>query len=233
MDVALELRGAGRVGAIADGFPFGSVSRRAANRATLRHDEFPFVSVAPLGDNLHHLGDHVAGALDDDGVTNADVLAPNLVLVVERSPTNDHTADVDRLEHGQWRQSPGAANVNHDVVDAGCLLSGWKFVGRSPARFPRNKSEFLLLAQIVDFDDDAVNLEWQSAAALEPPLAASPNSVDRLIQSGIWRGLESEAAKFRECVGMRRYGTTAFCVADAIGKQTERPLRCDRRVELP
>ena len=56
MDVALELRGAGRVGAIADGFPFGSVSRRAANRATLRHDEFPFVSVAPLGDNLHHLG---------------------------------------------------------------------------------------------------------------------------------------------------------------------------------
>ncbi len=46
----------------------------------------------------NHLRDDVAGALDDDGIADAHLLAANLVLVVQRRPCNDDAADGDRLQ---------------------------------------------------------------------------------------------------------------------------------------
>ena len=49
----------------------------------------------------HDLRDHVAGPLDDDVVARADVLAADVVLVVQRRPLHGDAADEDRLEHGE------------------------------------------------------------------------------------------------------------------------------------
>ena len=59
--------------------------------------------------DVHDLWNDVAGALDDDGVANADITAVtqllaisaetlNVVLVVQRDVLHDHTANADRLE---------------------------------------------------------------------------------------------------------------------------------------
>ena len=45
------------------------------------------------------LRDHVTGALDDHHVALADVLAVDVLLVVERRPRDGDAADLDRLEH--------------------------------------------------------------------------------------------------------------------------------------
>ena len=153
--------GTGGIGAVADGFALGAVSRRPTNRAALRHDELSLVSISPLGDDLNYLGDHIASALHDDSVADANVLAPNFILVVERSPADDDTADINGLEHGQRRQCARAADIDDDVVDAGSLLRCRELVGRGPARFPRNETQFLLLAEVVDFDNDPVDFERQ------------------------------------------------------------------------
>jgi hypothetical protein len=67
--------------------------------------------------HLDDLRDHVARALDHDGVTHADVLALELVLVVQRGvrdgdATNRHGA---QLRHG--RESSGAPDVHFDAFD--------------------------------------------------------------------------------------------------------------------
>jgi len=62
---------------------------RRARRALGRHD-------------LDDVGDHVAGALDQHGVADADVLLPDLVLVVEA-----HVADHDAGELDGWSLATG------------------------------------------------------------------------------------------------------------------------------
>src|SRR5215213_2988395 len=88
MDVALELRWTSGVRAKSDCFAFSAVSRRAADRAKLWHNEFQLVSSSPLGDDLDDLRDDIAGALNDNAIADANVFAPDLVLVVESRSTD-------------------------------------------------------------------------------------------------------------------------------------------------
>ena len=76
----------------------------------------------PLVDHhVDHLRDNVAGALDDDGVADADIAAVaqgfaatadalDVVLVVQRGVLHHHAADADRLELRRRRERAGAAD---------------------------------------------------------------------------------------------------------------------------
>ena len=59
------------------------------------------VAPAPLQHRRHDLGDDLAGALDDDRVAHAHVLAADVVLVVQRGQLHHHAADLHRLEHAR------------------------------------------------------------------------------------------------------------------------------------
>ena len=61
-----------------------------------------------------HLGDHVAGALQDHVVAGADVLAPDVVLVVQGGALDGHAADEHGLEHGERRQDARPPHVHLD-----------------------------------------------------------------------------------------------------------------------
>ena len=65
---------------------------------------------AALQDDADDLRDHVAGALDDDGVAVAHVLAGDFVLVVQRRALHDDAADRDRLQHRDRGQRALAAD---------------------------------------------------------------------------------------------------------------------------
>ena len=54
------------------------------------------VPLAPFHDRSNDLGDHVAGLLEDDPVADPDVLAPDLVEVVEGRPGDRRPRDLDR-----------------------------------------------------------------------------------------------------------------------------------------
>ena len=63
------------------------------------------------------LRDDVPGALHDDVVADPDVLAQDVVLVVQRRELDDDAADDDGLEHRERVQLAGAPDVDADVEE--------------------------------------------------------------------------------------------------------------------
>src|SRR5204863_3028796 len=87
----------------------------AAERAFLRHlERLRARLVLPGGPD--DLRDHVARALHDDDVALADVLAVDVLLVVERRARDGDAPDLDRLEHRPRVERAGAADANQDLV---------------------------------------------------------------------------------------------------------------------
>src|SRR5207244_355919 len=108
----------------------------AADRTNLRE----FVRLGILRALLRHktqdLRDDIAGALHDDHVADADVLAGDLVLIVERRIGDDDAADGHGLEPRHWRHRTSAAYLDIDPFEDRHRLLGGEFVGKSPARRP-------------------------------------------------------------------------------------------------
>src|SRR2546423_4808794 len=59
------------------------------------------------------LWDHIARAHDDYLVAVADVLAAQILLVVERRQLDRDAGYLDRLEHGEGHHAPVPAHVPH------------------------------------------------------------------------------------------------------------------------
>ena len=68
--------------------------------------------------HAHDVRDDVAGALEQHRVADADVLALDLVHVVQRDVADGDAADRHRLELGDRRQHAGAADRRDDAQDA-------------------------------------------------------------------------------------------------------------------
>ena len=143
----------------------------AAGRADLGH----LVGLGALGPLLehdaHHLRDHVAGAADDHRVADADVLARDLVLVVQRGVGHDHAADRHRLELGGRRERAGAADLDLDVEQPVVASCGRELVGDGPARRARDEAQPLLPVEPVDLVDDAVDVVAERRRACAADLA--------------------------------------------------------------
>ena len=94
--------------------------RRAAFRAARGHHESPRPGRPLLGQHAHDLRNDVAGAAHDDGVADAHVLAPDLVLVVQRRVGHGDAADEHGLQARHRGQCAGAPDL-----DARCRALRW------------------------------------------------------------------------------------------------------------
>ena len=172
-----ELAGAARARALlAGGGLLAHDSVCSGARAFLREMIGLGVFRPLVDDHVEHLRDDVAGALDDDGVADADVAALaqllavaadalDVVLVVQRRVLHDDAADGDRLELGDRRQRAGAADLDLDVLEDGGGLLGRELVRDRPARRARDEAEPLLPVEAVDLVDDAVDVVVELGAA--------------------------------------------------------------------
>src|SRR5216684_3681204 len=88
---------------------------------------------------VNNLRNHVAGALDDDGVADPDIAAlaqlfavaadaPDVILIVQRDVLHDDAADPDRLELADRRERAGAADLNFDISQHSHCAFGREFV---------------------------------------------------------------------------------------------------------
>src|SRR3546814_18445664 len=91
-------------GAAAHHFAFFALRLAAADRAVVREDIGLAVLRPLLLYDLDHLGNDVAGALNDDVVALADVLARALVTVVQGCSRDHHPADGDGPQVGHGLQ---------------------------------------------------------------------------------------------------------------------------------
>ena len=109
-------------------------------------------------DRADHLGDDLACTVHQHGVTDADVLASDVVLVVQRGLGNRHTADLDRLQHGEGIQAAGASDVDLDGPQHRGGLDGRELEGDGPARLAADRAELGLHVEVVDFDHQSIDL---------------------------------------------------------------------------
>ena len=137
----------------------------AASRTKIGKGE-SFRGLGPLLlDHAENLRDDVAGTLDDDGIADADVLARDLVFIVQGGVLHDDAADGHRLELGDGGQRAGASDLNFDVVEDGGRLLGREFVRDGVARRTRDEAQTLLEIEPVELVDDAVDIVVEPGAA--------------------------------------------------------------------
>ena len=85
-------------------------------------------------------------------IADPDVLAANLVEVVERRAGDGRTRHLGRREVRDRRQRPGPPHVRDDVLDEALDLLGRVLVGDRPARSATDHAETCLLIEAVDLD---------------------------------------------------------------------------------
>ena len=192
-------------------------------------------SVGPLVQ--HHaddLRDHVAGALQDHGVADPDVLAGDLVGVVQGGVAHHHAADGHRLQPRHRGHRAGAADLDVDGLQDGARLLGRELAGDGPARRAGDEAQPLLPVQPVDLVDHAVDVDSRASAAVG--LHAARRRPSR--PCGVLDPLRSAALvwkpqAFSVCqrlplgLGERRAEH-----APGVGEEAQRPLGGDLRVDL-
>ena len=192
--------------------------------------------------HVDHLRDHVAGALDDDGVADADIAALaqglavaadalDVILVVQRDVLHDHAADADRLELADRRERAGAADLDLDVLEHGDGALGRELVRDRPARRARDEAEPLLPVETVDFVDDAVDVVVEIGAGLLDFAVESDELLDRMADLGERIGLEAAAGEPFDHAALA-VGRQLAHLAPGISEETERARGGDGGVLL-
>src|SRR5690554_5479160 len=100
---------------------------------------------SPGEHHARYLGYDIAGAPHDDDVADAHVLALDLILVVQRSVGNGHTAHVHRFEPRHRCELAGAPHLHVDADEARHLLLRREFVGKGPAWRAGHEAHLTLL----------------------------------------------------------------------------------------
>ena len=181
--------------------------------------------------DFHHLRDHVARALDHDGVADANILARNLVLVVQRRVLHDDAANGDRIEPRDRRERAGAANLDVDRAQHRRRALRRKFVRDSPSRRARDEAEALLIREIVDLVDDAVDIVAERRALLFDVAIMRDHLIGGMTKLRQFVGDETRVMQEVEHAFLRiRRHVRHF--APGIGEEAQQPLRRHAGVDL-
>src|SRR5207244_1311266 len=107
---------------------------RVAGRAPFLHAPWFGAPGALLDHHAHDLGNDVAGLVQDHGVSDAHVLAGDLILVVQRAAAHRRAGDEHRVQRGHRRHRTGAPDVYGNVANHGLALLRWELVRDGPPR---------------------------------------------------------------------------------------------------
>ena len=191
-------------------------------------------SVVSLGDvrrRTEDLGDHVARAQHDHVLALPDVLARQVLLVVERRHLHRDPAHAHRLEHRARVQVAELARGPHDLIQPGDGGGGRELPRDRPPRLAPNGPQPALELDLVDLDHDPVDLEIERAAPLLPCFALGDHLVfgPELLDIGVDR----EAVLAQPFQGVP-VGVEADPLggADPVGPQRQRPIGGELRIEL-
>ncbi len=151
-DPLLELvwAAAGRVHAVEVDLARGTFDGRAAARASRWELILRFGSVACVGLDPDHLRDDLAGLLDHDGVADLDVLAEDLVGVVQARPLHGRAGKDDGSEVGDGGQLAGLADLDVDPDQLRDRLLGLVLERNHPAGTLAPRPQAGALAEVVE-----------------------------------------------------------------------------------
>jgi hypothetical protein len=182
-------------------------------------------------DHLHHLGDHVTRALDAHDVAVPEVLAPELLAVVQRRARHGHAADDHRPQEGEGGEDPGAPHRDVDLVDACDLLARRELEGERSPGMVRRHAHARARRQIVDLDDDAVDLVVEVVALGHERVMVLEDLLER--RHGANPGGDLEAPLLQRLDPLRVGGDRrAVRHDDVVGEQVQVAAGRHGRVQL-
>ncbi len=124
----------------------------AANGTMCRAMDNLLASVALACDHLDDLGDDVAAAQDDHPIPDADVLALDLVEIVQGRPLDRHPLDVHGFDDRDGGDDAAAPHLQDDVTQRRELFDGGEFVRRRPAGVFDRIAQLVLHGNRIDLD---------------------------------------------------------------------------------
>ncbi len=184
-----------------------------------------------LQSRAHHLRYHVAGPLEDHVVAGADVLAVDVVLVVQRGALHRDAADKGRSEHRERREHAGATHVDLDAVQPGDHRGGRELEGDRPARIVGHAAQRRLEGEGVDLHDSAVDVVVELAATRLPAPARRGELIDGVNDLDLRVHGKAAIAQPGESTVMVRQ-LESFAAADGVTPQPQRPGGRHSRVQL-
>ena len=207
--------GPGRRGSGSSGGPRPRRGRgRPAHRAGVGHVELALVAGPPLDERPDDLRDDVTGLLEDDPIADPDVLATDLVEVVQGRPGDRDPGHLRRPEVGDGRQRPRPPDVRHDVLDDRLDLLRAGTCRRSPSAAPGRPCRGAPAGRPVDLDDDAVGLVRELVAPLPPALGEGDDGLDVEIVGAI--RVDRKAQALQPVEGGRLLGRRPVAVLEEL-----------------
>ena len=117
-------------------------------------------------------------ALYQHPISNADVLAVDVVFIVQSGPAYCYPADIDRFEYGEGIEAAGPAHIYPYIEQLRRSLYRREFVSYGPARVVADGAQFLLEGDGVDLDDNAVDIVGQLFALVRPAMKVFFDFID-------------------------------------------------------
>ena len=130
MDNAFEIASrALQIGAVGHGFVLRTHKQRIADGAAFRQVIHFLFAGAPFDDRLHYLWDDLASALYQHPVTDTQVFALDVTLVVQCGARNDYAANIDGFEQRPGVDRTRATDIDADIEQLRSNLNGRIFEG--------------------------------------------------------------------------------------------------------
>ena len=180
------------------------------------------------------LGDHVAGAPDDDRVALAHVLAPDLVLVVQRRVGDGDAADDHRLEHRERRDLAGPPGVHVDLLQQRRCAPPAGTCRRSPSAAPARWRRARAAAPVWSTLTTAPSISQSTACRCSSQLGGTPRRPS-IVSRRLGGGRHRQARRRAPTRGSPRCESNAHALrgAERVHPQPQRPRGRHLRVLLP
>ena len=143
------------------------------------------------------LRDDLAGLLDADGVAFADVLAGDLVGVVQGRSGDGRAGQQDGIEFGDGRDGAGATDLHADLAEDGLGLVGRELERHGPVRELARRSGATLVFEAVDLHHGAVGREGEVAPEDVELLDGLPGGVHALLDFDVVADGEAPVLELR------------------------------------
>ena len=213
------------------GHPLLAHRMGAADRAFLREVIGPGMGRTLLRHETEDLRNDVACALHDHRVALADVLAGDLVLVVQRGVGDDNTTHGHGLKPRDGGESTRAAHLDIDLLQHRRRLLGGELVGEAPAWAARHEAEALLPVEAVHLVDDAVDVIAEIRALALDQAILRKELLDGMTDLGQGIGWQAPAFEGLDDAHLG-LGRKLRRLAPGIGKEPQRARCGDGGIKL-
>ena len=204
--------------------------RRVAFRALRRWRPLHQPLRAEVLLHSHDMRNHLARLFHDEHITHANILAGDLVGVVEACSADGGARQLHWLKIGHGRDRAAAANLHANPCKRGGRLVFLKLPGDRPAGALARAAEPPLLLETVDLDDEAIDLEIELVQGFDLFAAMLDQSLDRGKRLRPGSDRKPHGNRPGKQIGLRM-DRQAAGIAEPVAEKPQRSGRSELRVE--